>query len=437
MINDKSCFISSLILKNHPMKRVKYKIKKDYYAALQYFVRQVSSSEFTNYRLKQYYRLLNKASDKYERNVKPSDEKICSIINNRLQPWRKKYRFIMICDMALILFDKSSFNKAVGNLKSYLNKRQQRQVDQLTEVLQDKNQDMFPFEYCKELIDQFHINKRFSEEIEQKYVVTATVSAGKSTLINALVGKSLLRTAQEVCTGNNIYIYNKPYEDETIHLYQSENLMFDADENVLHSINQKQEYSMAVYFNFFVRNLKRICIVDTPGVNTTLIKQHRKITKEILKKETYSKLIYILNANKLGTDEEFKYLKWIHENISDKEIIFVLNKVDDFRQSEDDIETSIRKIRKDLLDIGYSNPTIYPISAYFALLIKKRWLGETLSEDEEDDYSFFCRKFTKPMYDLSQYYKEDKVDLQSNQYLNLSAKCGLYGLEKLLFGGEK
>ena len=41
------------------------------------------------------------------------------------------------------------------------------------------------------------------------------------------------------------------------------------------------------------------------------------------------------------------------------------------------------------------------------------------------------------MYDLSQYYKEDKVDLQSNQYLNLSAKCGLYGLEKLLFGGEK
>lgn len=437
MINNSAYFTSSLVLQSHPMKRVKYKIKNDYYAVLKYFVTRVSLSEFTDYRLKQYYQRFVLYSNRNEKKLDASDEKICSIINNKFQPWRKKYRFILICDLALILWDKKSFSKAVDNIKIYLSKRQQRQVDQLIAVLQGENQDVFPFDYCKELIDQFHINKRFCEEIEEKYVVTATVSAGKSTLINALVGKSLLRTAQEVCTGNNIYIYNKPYEDETIHLYQSENLMFDVDENVLHSINQKQEYSIAVYFNLFARNLHRICIVDTPGVNTTLIKRHRQITKEILKKETYSKLIYILNANKLGTDEEFNYLKWIHENISDKEIIFVLNKVDDFRQSEDDIETSITKIRKDLLDIGYSNPIIYPISAYFALLIKKRWLGETLSEDEEDDYSYFCRKFTKPMYDLSQYYKKEKVDLQSNQYLNLSIKCGLYGLEKLLFGGEK
>ena len=43
--------------------------------------------------------------------------------------------------------------------------------------------------------------------------VIATMSSGKSTLINALIGKPLARTSQEVCTGNLNYLYNKPFED--------------------------------------------------------------------------------------------------------------------------------------------------------------------------------------------------------------------------------
>ena len=62
VINNSAYFTSSLVLQSHPMKRVKHKIKNDYYAVLKYFVTRVSLSEFTDYRLKLYYGLLNKSA---------------------------------------------------------------------------------------------------------------------------------------------------------------------------------------------------------------------------------------------------------------------------------------------------------------------------------------------------------------------------------------
>ena len=62
------------------------------------------------------------------------------------------------------------------------------------------------------------MNKDFISKEEKRIIVTANMSAGKSTLINALIGKSIARTSQEVCTGNVCYLYNKAYEDGNIHL---------------------------------------------------------------------------------------------------------------------------------------------------------------------------------------------------------------------------
>ena len=52
-------------------------------------------------------------------------------------------------------------------------------------------------------------------------LVTATMSAGKSTLINALIGKKIVRTSQEVCTGNLCYIYNQSVENNKILLWEN------------------------------------------------------------------------------------------------------------------------------------------------------------------------------------------------------------------------
>ncbi|GHU34066.1 hypothetical protein AGMMS50256_27190 [Betaproteobacteria bacterium] len=162
------------------------------------------------------------------------------------------------------------------------------------------------------------------------------------------------------------------------------------------------------------------------------------MARKTLADESYEKLIYVLNANKLGTDEEFRYLKYVSKNVPKEKLIFVLNKLDDFKKGEDSIAKSIDGVRNDLRGIGYENPVICPLSAYFALLIKMKQNSETLTEDEQDVYDFYVKKFSKLEYNLSYYYGEALVKKQkdSDDITAMSIRCGLYGLENMLFEGK-
>ena len=60
---------------------------------------------------------------------------------------------------------------------------------------------------------------------------------------------------------------------------------------------------------------KRVCLIDTPGVNSAINRNHGRITKKALTNEKFDKVIYVLNANKLGTEEEMAYLKWFVNNV--------------------------------------------------------------------------------------------------------------------------
>ena len=141
------------------------------------------------------------------------------------------------------------------------------------------------------------------------------------------------------------------------------------------------------------------------------------------------------DANKLGTDEEIKYLKWISENVPMNKVVFVLNKLDDFKCIDDNIEASIKGVRNDLVALGYENPIICPLSAYFALLLKLKHNGEILADDEEDEYLFYTKKFSKSFYNLLKYYEGIEEDKKDDEMIFMSKRCGLYGLENILFGG--
>ena len=52
-------------------------------------------------------------------------------------------------------------------------------------------------------------------------------------------------------------------------------------------------------------------------------------------------------------------------------------------------------MKKDLIIMGFENPVICPISAYFALLIKMKANGYELTDDEIDEYLFYIKKFRK------------------------------------------
>lgn len=428
MMNTNLYFTSSLVLDNHPMKFAKRKRKLQYYIVLEYFIKQFEMTEYTDFRLKQYKDTLIKKIKNPNLIKSKLDELVSSLLNGRLKPFGKKYRYWIMCDIALILLDEIDIQKAADLVKSHLTQRRKVHIDKVLLALRDEK---VTIDFAHNLIKQYRENYEFFKKKELRFIVTANMSAGKSTLINALIGKPIARTSQEVCTGNICYIYNKPFEDDYISLENSK-LNMNAKMSDITNFQWKTTTNIASYCRFLKDDKKRVCIIDTPGVNSALNRNHGKITYEALINEKYDKLIYVLNANKLGTDEEISHLKWIFQKIPVDKIIFVINKIDNFKCVDDSIQASIEGVRNDLLEIGYKNPKIYPLSAYFALLTKLKHNGELLTEDEEDEYILYTKKFSKPVYDLSKYYDDIQSDIKDNEYITISKKCGIYGLEKIL-----
>lgn len=265
----------------------------------------------------------------------------------------------------------------------------------------------------------------------KRIILTANMSAGKSTIINAIIGKKIAKTAQEVCTSNINYIYNKSFEDGHIHLiYDGSTIIVDKEELLSNGFN-KERYIFS-YFNFIDKNNSHLCLIDTPGVNSSMNRQHGRITKGALDKREYDIIIYVFNAQQLGTEEEITYLRWIKNNIQDHYVIFALNKLDVFKSKEDNIDNSIVHVREDLEKIGFNNPIICPISAYFAFLIKQKCMGVVLSEDDQDEFDMYVKKFNKSAYDLSRFYPEYPIRPGDDEAEVLLKKCGFYGFEKTL-----
>lgn len=433
MIEETVLFTSSVDLNSHPMINSKIKLKKQYYLILEHFVQQQMNNKFIEARLEQYrIKLLNNPNP-VEKGIE-IEETIKNIINSHFRPWRKKYRYWIMCDIALILLDEELINNAAKEMKLYMTSKQQRQFDVLLKALKNDNIDISSIMFAEDLILQYRENIKFAKQPLHRFIVTANMSAGKSTLINALIGKPLARTSQEVCTNNICYLYNKAFEDEKTHLYNNV-LNLNAKTDDLVNFSWKEKTSISSYFRGTYNIENRLCIIDTPGVNSAINRKHGRISREALKEEAYEKVIYVLNANKLGTDEEITHIKWISDNVSKDKVIFVLNKLDDFNVVDDNISASIEGVRNDLISMGFDNPIICPISAYFAMLIKMKVNGYEMTEDEEDEYLYYLKKFNKSVYDFSKYYNNVNEDANDSEIVAMSKKCGLYGLEKILFGG--
>lgn len=432
-MGENNYFTCSVFLEDHPMlhkRRVKF--SEDYLTALSFFLHQVSLDPDALCRLRLYQQAFQcnegvEATSDVEASIK-------KIVTCRLAPWRKEFRYYLMCDIALILMDSEAITRLSLVLAKYLNTNQQRQMNLLLYELHGSFTSSSGFGFAKYLIAQYHHNQRFISLPEKRILVTANMSAGKSTLINALIGKSLTRTSQEACTGNMSYIYSKPFEDGRIHTNTSK-MNFDASEKDLTSFSWTIKPQIASFFRTLDGNAARICIVDTPGVNAALHKEHARIAHTGILQEPYDKILYVMSANKLGTDEELSHLKWIAKHVPSEKVIFILNKLDSFNAKDDSVADSLEGVRQDLDGLGFLNPVICPISAYFSLLLKKKMHGDELDEDELDEYNMYVKKFRKEAYNLSHYYGQTQDDLPTDELILMTYKCGLYGLEQIIFGG--
>lgn len=433
-------FVEAIDIREHPIKKAKQKIQIEYITALTYIIEKTISEamlhqeeekQFTVERLHVYQNHLISGTC-----VGVTDEKNgARSLTAFSKPWRGKYRFMLLCDVALILFDDVLVSAAMIIIQEHWPDRRKVDVEQVTALLQNNRDVEKKYLPASPLVKQYRSNKAFCSRSVRRIIVTANTSAGKSTLINALIGKPIARTSQEACTGNVCYLFNKPYEDKKIHLL-TQGLNLDATAEDLDGYDWNGNIYISSYFAGLVSEVPRLCIIDTPGVDAALYKEHSRRAYNALLNDDYDTIIYVVSPTRLGTDAEKKHLQWVAQNLQKEKLLFVLNRVDDYREFSDSVEESVRDFKEDLLKLGFVDPVICPISAYFSYLLKMKMTGQALSEDEKDEYAVYAKKFKRSVYDLSHYYEGVQIFPTDSEEIVLSKRVGLYGLERIIYGGR-
>ena len=253
-----------------------------------------------------------------------------------------------------------------------------------------------PFEELKkpDVIRSFELAKSSDFEVN----VVATMSAGKSTLINSLLGQRLMPAKQEACTAtiteikdNDAICFNAKVYDKDGNLIESHNELTYAIMEKLNSNPSVSKIRTEGNIPFVTSEDVALVLVDTPGPNNSRDPEHRAATYRMLSESSKTVVLYIMNATQLAVDDDNHLLSHVADSMkvggkqSRDRFIFVVNKLDDFKKGEDSIEAALQKVRDYLADNGIENPNIYPASALTALNIRTI-LAESSDDDDDDVY---------------------------------------------------
>lgn len=256
---------------------------------------------------------------------------------------------------------------------------------------------------CPKLAPALLCHKEKNESIlcqkEKRILVVANVSAGKSTLINAIMGHRLNRTMNRACTNKIVTLRNKVEKDGmTVRLNKGRYAYFKRFD----TINSNDFVDASLPFNSLLSE-SHICLIDTPGINNSEDQQHRQITEKAIKENKYDAIIYVSNSLYFGTYDERRLLEMLKKSTS-KPIFFVLNQLDRFKKKEDSIEKMVSDYKSDLKKIGFRCPKVFPVSAQAALL--KKLNPDEMDEEDAEDRQMFERKFKQDYYNLPSYVGE-------------------------------
>ena len=277
------------------------------------------------------------------------------------------------------------------------------------------NGDLLPPELKQIVYDE----TRFKENGFIRVLVVGTMSSGKSTLINALIGHRVAKVKATVCTSSVTNFCNRPDRDFVIYGDDNTCIVSDHIENALSD-------SPMIGLNFEGGlNNKPIIFIDTPGINYAYDKRHKELTEKEIRSKSYDAIICVVNSGYMESDES-KSLVGMVAKVRGKKKIFVLNQFDRFDPDDDSIEESINHFKSVLKELK-TKAEVIPFSAKAALLFKKADNGDTLSKVENAEMNEYKRKMDQPFYDLGSYYYS--TPSRENDYY---ARTGLTYLETII-----
>ena len=242
-----------------------------------------------------------------------------------------------------------------------------------------------------------NFNKAISSEFEVS--VIATMSSGKSTLINSLLGRELLPSKNAACTATIARIKD---DDEMDHF---EAVYYDKNNNELGRYNNltldemaemnDNEQTAVIDIVGDIPNIEsknvQLILVDTPGPNNSKEEEHHHHdrTYRIIKEKTKPMVLYVLNATQLQTNDDNELLTTVSEAMkvggkqSRDRFLFAVNKIDNFDPEKESIPDAINNVKEYLRKFDIEDPNIFPTSAEFAKLIRMAKNGQELTQTKK------------------------------------------------------
>lgn len=216
--------------------------------------------------------------------------------------------------------------------------------------------------------------------------VIGTMSAGKSTLINALLGRKLMPSKNQACTDKITEILDNDSEQFRAWVQDADGNTIEEYPDLTYDImrqlndnNTGKVRKVLVEGNipFLTSEDTALKLIDTPGTNNAQNQEHKNTTYRALESSSNSLVIYILNTQTLQTNDDDNLLRYVAEQIrkGGKQVrdrfLFVVNKIDELDPDEGETpEQTLRSVRRYLAERGIQDPQIFPCSALSALTLE-------------------------------------------------------------------
>ena len=262
-----------------------------------------------------------------------------------------------------------------------------------------------PFEELKS--DEIRTAFQNAKSDDFEVCVVATMSAGKSTLINAMLGKELMPSKAEACTAmitriKDVDQRKDSFRAEVYRKGRISETYEELDYSIMDRLNEDGTVDeVRVYGNmpFVSSDDLSLVLVDTPGPNNARDDDHEKVQQNALGKSSKALVLYIM-TNEYGTDDDNTTLRRVANTMSvggkqsKDRFLFVINKMDSRGKNDGSTEEMLDQVREYLKAQGINNPNLFPAAALPALNIR-RMEKEEVEEDIKEETEFLIRKLNR------------------------------------------
>lgn len=365
-----------------------------------------------------------------------TDRDEAEVLKTRFSPFRffsYRYLFLFDCLMLFAVSDEKKGKFICDEFKEHIHSRYHKKIDRMVSMMYGGDERFAEKTLIStDMVRAWKDARKYSQSREHSVLFTATMSAGKSTLINSIIGEDLSGTKKAACTSTIIRFHSAPNFNNRYSVVNGEDRQYLKDAKYVQECIRvsTQKVDIVGYFSSILHVGKYI-LVDTPGVNSSLNPKHKELTRKELSEGNPEILVYVIPVETYGSEDDYNHLKYVLKKVSYGRIIFVVNMMDTYDPEDDSVEDILQNIREHLLEIGFDNPMVCPVSAKAGLLIKKVVQKTAMTENERDSAENFIKLFSKPEYDFGKYYPP--AEKEGDYYNRALLSTGLPGLEQVIF----